>query len=187
MAPEGVSGGDWRRTLAYRSTDRAVREVVGRWPLSVSADRIGYPAMRCANLLARIGERQGSVDRAGDGVVVEVYPAASLTQWGLPARSYKGRGNALALGLLVDALLDAARWLDLGEYVEVCRRSDDAFDAVIAALTARAAADPALTIPPDDEQRMLAASEGWIVLPKKDTLGLLPNAFDDGEAAARRD
>ena len=103
--------------------------------------------MRCADLLA---QRDEPVDRAGGGAVVEVYPAASLKQWGLPARSYKGRGNAPALGLLVDALLKAASCLDLGECAGACRKSDDAFDALVAALTARAAADPLLTIPPDD-------------------------------------
>ena len=41
-------GREWRRSLAYRETDRHVREVTGRWPLSVSTDRLGLTAMRCA-------------------------------------------------------------------------------------------------------------------------------------------
>lgn len=172
-APEGVTGADWRRTLAYRATDRAVREAVGRWPLSVSADRIAHPAMRCANLLARLADRGVPVDRAGGGAVVEVYPAASLHRWGLAARSYKGRGNGVALGGLVDALLQVAPWLDLGPHESLCRRSDDATDAVVAALTARAA-HLGLTRGPADEDAKAARTEGWIMLPDEGSLGRLP-------------
>jgi hypothetical protein len=46
--------------------------------------------------------------------VVEVYPAASLHQWGLPHRGFKGKGNAKPLARVVDALLAAAPWLMLG-------------------------------------------------------------------------
>ena len=50
-----VEGGmDWRRRLSYRETDRAVRARTGRWPLSVSTDRLGLTAMRCAGLLGRL-------------------------------------------------------------------------------------------------------------------------------------
>ena len=37
--------------------------------------------------------------------MVEVYPAASLRQWSLPYRGYKGRRNAAVLADLLDALL----------------------------------------------------------------------------------
>ena len=39
VAPQEVAGRDWRRRLAYRATDRVVREVTGLTPLSVAADR----------------------------------------------------------------------------------------------------------------------------------------------------
>ena len=39
VPPQDVAGRDWRRRLAYRATDRAVREVTGLTPLSVAADR----------------------------------------------------------------------------------------------------------------------------------------------------
>jgi predicted nuclease with RNAse H fold len=172
VAPAGVAGRDWRRKLAYRSTDREVSRVIGRWPLSVSADRIGHTTMRCASLLARLAERGEPVDRAGGGAVVEVYPAASLRLWGLTARSYKGPGNRRALGKLVEDLSRMAPWLELGACEEVCRRSDDAADAVVAALTARAA-QQGLTTAPDAEQAEVAATEGWIMLPEKGSLGRL--------------
>lgn len=60
-----------RRVLAYRRTDLWVAEQHGLRPLSVAADRIGHAALRCAGLLARLGEG----DRSGFGRVVEVYPA----------------------------------------------------------------------------------------------------------------
>lgn len=54
-----------KQRLAYRRTDVAVRRAVGRWPLSVSADRIAYPAMRCAGLLARLAGNGYPVRRSG--------------------------------------------------------------------------------------------------------------------------
>ena len=76
--PGGLTGLQWRRRLAWRLTDEAVREQTGLIPLSVAADRIGHIAMRCAGLLAKRASQGRPVDRCGAGAVVEVYPAASL-------------------------------------------------------------------------------------------------------------
>lgn len=162
--PSPLEGRAWRRTLTARVTDEVVRMRTGLVPLSVSADRIAHPALRCAALLGALATDGIPIDRSGVGVVVEVYPAASLKTWGLPYRRYKGTPNRPALDGLVDALRDAAPWLDLGGYEPLCRRSDHATDAVICALTARAAALD-LTAPPDDDQRRAAAVEGWIAVP----------------------
>lgn len=164
VAPADVAGKEWRRRLAFRHTDVATRELTGRWPLSVSADLIAHPAMRCAGLLARLAGAGLDVSRDGTGAVVEVYPAASLRHWALPHRGYKGGPNAARLGEVVDALGAAAPWLVLGKHEALCRHSDDALDAVVAALSARAAALGAVTVPPPD----LAATvrrEGWIAVP----------------------
>lgn len=169
VAPKDVAGRAWRRRLAYRATDLEVMRIVGRPPLSVSADRIGHTAMRCASLLATLAERGRPVDRRGGGAVVEVYPAASLKQWGLTGRSYKGPGNLHALALLVDGLKTAASWLDLGPYEAACRGSDHVTDAVVAALTARAA-HQGRTGRPSEEQARIAATEGWIMLPEQGSL-----------------
>lgn len=162
--PEGVAGRDWRRRLAYRVTDLAVRDQTGRMPLSVSADRIGHTAMRCAAILARLANHGYPVDRRGTGIVVEVYPAASLKEWNLPYRGYKRPHNLAELGKLVDALQQQAPWLHLGAHESTCRHSDHALDAVIAALTARAA-HLGLTTRPEDDQTKTAATEGWIAVP----------------------
>jgi predicted nuclease with RNAse H fold len=168
----------WRRELANRATDLYVREQTSLIPLSVSADRIGHVAMRCAALLADLTAAGLPVDRTGQaGKVVEVYPAASLFRWELPYRSYKGTANLPNLNQLVNALRAAAPWLDLGMHEAACRSSDDAFDAVIAAMTARASA-LGQTIPPASGQARLAAREGWIALPLEGSLDQLTRPGD---------
>lgn len=163
-SPVVESGLEWRRGLAYRRTDFAVHELTNRWPLSVATDRIGLTAMRAVSILARLEAAGTAVDRAGGGRVVEVYPAAALRQWALPASGYKGPTRRAVLDRLLSQLLDAAPWLDLGEYEALCRHSDDAFDAVVAALIARAKAIGGSTRPSEQDQAT-AEREGWIVLP----------------------
>lgn len=172
--PEGgIAGLDWRRGLTLRLTDRVVQQQAGLTPLSVSADRIGHVALRCAALLARLAEDGEPVDRAGNGVVIEVYPAASLRAWGLPHRRYKGRGDSETLGRLVGELRANAPWLDWGAAEGLCRGSHDATDALVAALTARAASLH-LTHPPTAEQARAAATEGWVAIPAGASLAALP-------------
>ena len=77
--------------LQFRETDRFVHEKTGRWPLSVSSDRIAIPAMRAAALFSRLAEQGEIVRRDGSGKVVEVYPAAALRVWGFNADGYKRR------------------------------------------------------------------------------------------------
>lgn len=162
--PADTNGRDWRRNLALRLTDQVVHDRTGLTPLSVSADRLGHTAMRCAALLTHLAREGRPVDRCGSGVVVEVYPAASLKLWGLPYRGYKRPQNLAGLGRLVDDLQAAAPWLDLGSHESICRRSHDATDAVIAALTARAAFQ-GLTTTPGKNDIDTTKSEGWIALP----------------------
>lgn len=170
-APEIDGGMDWRRTLAYRETDREVRAKTGRWPLSVSTDRLGLTAMRCAGLLGRIHARGVQVDRSGAGVVVEIYPGASLRLWGFDTTGY--RVGAPARELLLAQVLDAAPWLDLQHHAGLMVRSGDAFDAVIAALASRSAALGHYG-PPAPEQLARARREGWTALPTAPLAALRP-------------
>jgi hypothetical protein len=156
----------------YRRTDLRVWSTTGSAPpLSVSTDRIAIPAMRAAAVLSRLPVR---VPLDGTGAVVEAYPAAALRRWGMASRGYKGQGGAAVRASLVDVLVTtSSSWLDLRDSeVQLCKSIDDAFDALIAALIARAAG-LGLVDPIPDEDREMARREGWISVPNAGSLGLL--------------
>lgn len=155
--------------LAYRATDRELGCKGHGWPLSVSADRIAYPAMRAARLLGDLG----TIDRSGRGRLVEVYPAAALRAWELPHRGYKGFVNRGRLKELLTALRAKVPWLVVtSDQWAQLTNDDNCADALIASLVARSAAlglcEP---IPPDQLER--AMREGWIAVPQADGLGQL--------------
>lgn len=170
--PDG-SPADWRRTLAYRLTDDAVRYDLGMVPLSVATDRIGLTAMRAARLQSLLIKEGHPVDRIGAGLIVEVYPAAGLKKWGLHHRKYKGKKNSAVLGELVAHLRDKLPGLDLGEHEALCRRSDHALDAVVSALLARAVL-LGHTKQPTAHDLPLAVREGWIAIPTCSLDALMP-------------
>jgi predicted nuclease with RNAse H fold len=158
--PSDDNGANWRRALMYRATDEAVRATVaGVVPPSVAADRQGQAALRCAALQAMLARAGQDVDRSGSGAIVETYPAASLYGWGL-TRRYNGRHLDLATTLREAT----APWLDLGPHADLVAAGRAAFDAVVAALTARATA-LGFTLRPDADQLPLARIEGWIAVP----------------------
>ena len=160
-----IDGGiDWRRRMAYRETDRQAREITGRWPLSVSTDRLGLTAMRCAGLLSKMQQSGLEVDRSGAGRVVEIYPGASLRLWGFDTTGYRISPEKRAE--LLAQIEAQAPWLELGDFAELMVQSYDAFDAVIAALATRSAALGHYQAPNDDQLRQ-AQIEGWIALPSK--------------------
>lgn len=166
----GIAG---RRRLAYRETDRVIQSLTGRLPLSVSTDRLGLTAMRCADLLAAFAETGDNVDRSGaTGRLVEVYPAAALRTWRVDVTGYKT--DAAARVRATANLLDRARWLTLSPAQRaLMEASDDAFDAVVAALIARAHALRAThPVPPAHADR--ARREGWIALPSTPLADLDP-------------
>ena len=150
----------YTRRLRFRRTDLVVQERTGRWPLSVSTDRLGVTATRCAWLLDRaetlLGER---VDRRGTGRFAEVYPALSRRVWGLStARDVEE----------LRARLPALSFVDAAGY----SANEHAFDALVASLVARAVALD-LTHEPEPADLELAAVEGWIRLPYPDALDRL--------------
>ena len=155
----------FRAHLALRETDREVRRRTQRAPLSVAADRIGLTAVRCALLQDELGD----VDRTGlTGSVAEVYPAASLCTWGLRWTGYKGAAGRDRLPAMVAELARLAPGLQFADGVrDELEADDDAFDALVCALTARAVAD-GRTHRPSPEQAHLAVAEGWIHVPSDD-------------------
>lgn len=166
-----VSGDmDSRRRLAYRQTDRAVREITGRWPLSVSTDRLGLTAMRCAGLLSKLAADGVEIDRTGAGRVVEIYPGASLRLWGFDTSGYRTSSDLRAK--MLEAIKLSAPWFEPGQFAELMIESCDAFDAVIANFAARSA-QMGLSTRPAREFEGQARKEGWIALPETTMAALL--------------
>lgn len=146
------------RQMRLRRTDVHVRQVSGRLPLSVSFDKLGAAAARWAHLADALDQRGRPVDRSGSGPVLEVYPAASRSMWGLGHK----RG--------MRELLESAPWLRCAEKDQRGYDANEhAFDALIAALTARAAS-LGLTARPEREDIAVAQQEGWIHLPEQGSL-----------------
>lgn len=118
----------------------------------MSSNLLGVTAMRSARLLNALEELGTPVDRSGGGTVCEVYPAASRLAWAL---SPKLRD--------LDELL-AQLPLEVRSEDHVQLKNEHVFDALIAALTARAVALGSTDGPPASAAE-LAREEGWIHLP----------------------
>ena len=130
--------------------------------------------MRAVHLLSEVVEKGETIDRSGHGRFVEVYPAAALSIWGFRSTGYKRvKGASVRNQLVTEFVRRTERWLELGQDAKnKCKASDDAFDALIAALVARAAATGHCeTTPPEDLDA--ARKEGWIALPEATSLDKL--------------
>ena len=139
--------------LRLRVTDH-MQVAAGRRPLSVSTDKLGSTALRAARILAAVAAAHGpaAADRTGGGLVAEVYPAASRHAWRLSMTQRDLEPLTEPLGLRLAP--EVARAL-CNEHV---------FDALVAALTARAAA-LGQTVSPELHQIPAAQVEGWIHAP----------------------
>jgi hypothetical protein len=169
-APDDGPPEAFRAALSFRATDRVVMHT--RRPLSVSTDRLGVTAMRCAHLLHRWARAGEAVDRSGAGRFVEVYPAGALVRWQLGGSGYKG-SDTTALYALLTALTEALPSLRLSAADRrLCESVHDAFDALVAALVARAALLGLTDLPPPAACEQ-AEEEGWIHLPLRGSLPFL--------------
>lgn len=151
-------------SLRWRATDRFIHRELRQIPLSVSTDRLGATALRCARLQSMWETAWGSrIDRSGSGKVVEVYPAATLTACAIPRLGYKQ--SEAARELLIAELRDLTKsWLDISAVIEPCVASDDVCDGLVAAVTAVLAASGATIVPTGDDVE-LSRTEGWIHAP----------------------
>jgi len=174
----GWTGAD-SELLAFRLTDRLVRQRVGRWPLSVSSDKLGRCAWRCCALLDRLEV----ADRTGNDNVIEVYPGAALSSWGFDHRRYKStraaeRDQSIAAraDLLRSFENGSGGWLVLAErHRHDLERSPHALDALVCAFIARAAAVGETLLPTCDVAE-IARREGWIHLPTGGSFAQLGSA-----------
>jgi hypothetical protein len=97
----------------------------------------------------------------------------TLACWSLPHKGYKGDGGASVRASLLHDFRLAAAYIDFGTYDSSCIRSDHAFDAVVAAVVARASF-LGLTALPEANDRSVADEEGWIHLPTAPLPGIRP-------------
>ena len=146
-------------------------------PMSVSSDRIGVVAMRAARLQSLWVRRWGDAEeRDGSGRLIETYPAAALSVWGLRQPHgipYKG-GRASERESRREArreiLARSPRRRGRGsrsliDVYEGSENSDHVLDALICALVALAARAN-LTAEVPEDSRDAARREGWIHFPK---------------------
>jgi len=152
--------------LFTRTTDHYVREQVGLKPLDVGADRIARTARAALALIDRIRARTGqplpllaTPDEAAEGGLIEVYPAATLKQHGLPSRGYK---KTEARALRETILAGIEQRLSPGEHKAACLASDHCLDAAVCILTAIDFLAGACHSP---QHERLAGYEGWIWFP----------------------
>lgn len=162
--------------LTRRETDVWIAKHIGINPLAVAANLIGATAIRCARLVQSLSL---PVDVGVSGplpVVSEVYPAAALSRWDMSYQLYKGKPYVEARRRLIAALVSAGLPVRLSaEHSGVVEASDDALDALICSLVARAVG---LGLTDDAPESLLeaAAGEGWIRVPKEGiTLASLAN------------
>ena len=152
--PWPTRGSPERADLQWRATDRWVGQHCGRWPLSVSTDRLGVTALRAGYLLDAWKAMGGTLDRSGvTGPVVEVYPAVARRFWGMGSTRSVDEVEAR---LPIRFTGSAAR--------QACEASEHVFDALVAALVARATTLARTEVPPA-ELREVAEAEGWIHVP----------------------
>lgn len=176
-----VSGRD---DIMYRLTERRVREWLGLKLMPSTSNMLGSTVMRCAGLQTRMIEAGIEVTRGGGGRVVEAYAPASLMAWGLHEASYKTQSVVRARMLEQIARRLA---LDLGHYRALCVDSDDALDALVCALTARAVMIGQWREPVDDVERAHAATEGWICVPNGTVWSLVTPRSADVSAEPESD
>jgi hypothetical protein len=145
-------------------------------------------------------ENRGRKTPQCSAAVMEVYPAAVLKSLGQPWRKYKGKdseakqlrqfivNNLAGLNHLegksdklrsVNRIALAVPELSLPPNLEqFALASDDALDAVIAALGAAIAyLNPSQTAPPRQISTDLIALEGWIYVPHQKTIEATPEVM----------
>jgi hypothetical protein len=160
-----------RAPFERRETDRFIKDKTGKTPLSVSTDRIAYPAMRCAVILGDVAENLGpkAVARNGSELVCEVYPDPALRHWTAgdsnslgPREKYKGAAASECRSQLANIIASRVGLDDPNGLLRRCSEEDDFLDALVCALVARAAELNLTLRPPNPKSAKLARREGWI-------------------------
>jgi hypothetical protein len=156
------SAAEARAGLCWRATD-ALLKAEKIHPLSVSTDRIGVVAMRCAHLLTRLAAEGIARDPLGRQVV-EVYPGGALRRWGLDTKGYKQSADARARLMRQSPLASVKVDVDVQPRLVA---TDHAFDALVSALVARDVARGRADEPRPPMDLAQLGREGWIWMPRR--------------------
>jgi predicted RNase H-like nuclease len=148
--------------LFRRETDRFIHAELGKTPLEIGADKIARTAHSALRLLGHLRRNLSaeiplawSQDWSGTAAI-EVYPAATLLAYGMPAKNYKKPQQLVERKRIITNLRSH---LTLPEYDQTISESADALDAVVCLLAASDFVRGLVQAPTDGS---LAAQEGWI-------------------------
>ena len=146
-----------------RHTDEVVRQITGRYPLEVGADRIARTAHAALRLLQAVREGSGREIRlpvqsghTAGWSVIEVYPAGTLRMLGLPASAYKRPADRAIRAEILDGVADLMTLQDLREPM---LDNADVLDAGLCVLAGADFLAGRCQAPRDVE---LAEREGWV-------------------------
>jgi hypothetical protein len=149
--------------LFRRSSDRFIKDKLGKQSLDVGADRIARTALWAVNFIEALSQIVGepiplvwSASFVDPIAAIEVYPAASLISRNLALRGYKKSENIVIREAILTGLESEVRIK--------CNHSDivatdDALDSVVCALAGYDFLNNKCYEPGDLE---LAKKEGWI-------------------------
>jgi predicted RNase H-like nuclease len=158
-APVGVEA----NRLFRRHTDRIIKERLGKQPLDVGADRIARTAVAALEILEALRRQTGhplplawAPDYEGPIAAIEVYPAGTLTRYGLPATGYKKGSDRARRQTILHGL--EGRW-QLGCDGSPLLESADVLDAAICVLAGCDFLRGKAVAPSNPD---LARKEGWI-------------------------
>lgn len=130
--------------------------------------------MRLADVRTEVVTDTLGIPFANDGRrrIVEAYPAAALSLWGIPRDDYKKPVRSDRREAMLAAIERAGPpgWLAWSSSTrERCVATDHALDALVCALVARTAA-LGVVERVHERDRGAARQEGWIALPRPESL-----------------
>ena len=149
--------------LFRRATDRVVKELTGKQPLDVGANLIARTAHVALKLMAAISQQlQQPIPLAWEPELtakvsaIEVYPAATLTVYGLRNSGYKGKNGPQIRQTMIPSL---AQHLILPQHTRLMIEKDHALDAAICVL---AGGDFLRGVALAPSEGGVVKKEGWI-------------------------
>lgn len=146
-----------------RMTDRFIESKIGKRPFDVGADRIARTARAALELLSKVRKESGhriplawNPGKQEEVVAIEVYPAATLTAYGLPNTRYKDRKDVQQRKKIIDGL---SEHMQLPTDTQSMEDSDHVLDAAVCVLAGK---DFLISTAIPPENNIMAEKEGWI-------------------------